>query len=62
MRGTAPGVVRSWSRIDEVAAEVSMARICSGVHYRNSTEVGVAMGRKVGEVAVAAQRRVAEAR
>jgi len=59
---TAPGVVRSWSRIDQVVEEVSMARICGGVHYRNSTEVGVAMGRKVGEVAVTAQRRVAEAR
>jgi hypothetical protein len=32
--------------------EVAMARILDGVHYRNSTEVGTAMGRKVGELAV----------
>ena len=29
-----------------------MARIYDGVHYRNSTEVGSAMGQKVGELAV----------
>ncbi len=30
-----------------------MARICGGVHYRNSTEVGAAMGREIGALAVA---------
>ena len=29
-----------------------MARIYDGVHYRNSTEVGSAMGKKIGELAV----------
>ena len=28
-----------------------MARIYDGVHYRNSTEVGTAMGKKIGELA-----------
>jgi len=28
-----------------------VVRIYDGVHYRNSTEVGAAMGRKVGVVA-----------
>ena len=26
-------------------------RIYGGVHYRNSTEVGAAMGKKIGELA-----------
>ena len=42
---------RSWTSIDAVVAEVSNARIYDGVHYRNSTEVGSAMGRKIGELA-----------
>jgi hypothetical protein len=29
------------------------ARIYDGVHYRNSTEVGTAMGKQIGELAVA---------
>jgi hypothetical protein len=33
--------------------EVADARIYDGVHYRTSTEVGTAMGRKVGELAAA---------
>ena len=33
---------------EDCLREVSEARICDGVHYRNSTEVGTAMGRKVG--------------
>jgi len=49
-----PGVVRSWTRIDDFVREVSEARICDGVHYRTSTEVGTAMGAKVGALAVAA--------
>lgn len=48
---TAPGVVRSWTRIDDFVKEVANARIYDGVHYRNSTEVGSAMGKKVGELA-----------
>ena len=32
--------------------EVAVARIYDGVHYRNSTEVGSEMGRRIGELAV----------
>ena len=31
--------------------EVAVARIYDGVHYRNSTVVGTAMGQKIGELA-----------
>jgi hypothetical protein len=50
---TLPGVTRSWNSIAEFTQEVSDARVYDGVHYRNSTEVGAAMGRKLGEMAVA---------
>jgi hypothetical protein len=50
---TAGGASRSWSRLDDFVREVAEARICGGVHYRNSTEVGIAMGKRVGELAVA---------
>jgi hypothetical protein len=51
--GTAPGAARSWAKIDDFVREVADARIYDGVHYRTSTEVGTAMGRKVGELAAA---------
>jgi len=47
----APGVVRKWITIRQWADEVSSARIYGGIHYRNSTVVGKAMGRKIGELA-----------
>jgi hypothetical protein len=50
---TLPGVTRSWSSVDEYTREVINARICDGVHYRNSGEVGNALGTKVGELAAA---------
>ena len=50
---TANGAVRSWKTIDDFVAEVAVARVYDGVHYRYSTEVGTAMGRQVGELAVA---------
>jgi len=50
---TAPGVERSWNSVDDFVAEVAVARIYDGVHYRNSTEVGTAMGKKVGALAAA---------
>jgi hypothetical protein len=49
---TAPGVEHKWASIAEYAEEVSLARIYGGLHYRNSTVVGKAMGRKIGELAV----------
>lgn len=50
---TAKGAARSWTRIDEFMQEVANARIYDGVHYRNSTEVGAAIGKQVGSLAVA---------
>jgi hypothetical protein len=48
---TAPGVERKWTTIQQWADEVSEARICGGLHYRNSTVVGKSMGRQIGEFA-----------
>lgn len=48
-----PGVTRSWASIAEFTQEVANARIYDGVHYRNSTEVGSALGRKAGEMVAA---------
>jgi hypothetical protein len=48
----AGGVARSWTKIDDLTQEVNNARIYDGVHYRNSGEVGTAMGRQIGELAV----------
>jgi len=50
---TAPGVTRSWASIAEFTQEVANARIYDGVHFRNSTEVGSALGRQVGEMVAA---------
>jgi hypothetical protein len=56
---TAGGAVRTWTTVDEFVKEVAVARIYDGVHYRNSTEVGTAMGTKVGELAA---RKIPKAR
>jgi PAP2 superfamily len=48
---TAGGAVRTWASVDDFTKEVAHARIYDGVHYRNSTEVGSAMGKKIGELA-----------
>ena len=48
---TAGGARRQWKSPDEFAQEVALARILDGVHYRNSTVVGSAMGKKIGELA-----------
>ena len=47
---TLPGVTRTWTSLADFTQEVANARIYDGVHFRNSTEVGSAMGRKVGEL------------
>lgn len=52
---TAPGVTRTWSRIADYVREVNEARIWGGVHYRNSTEVGERMGRRIGTMAIERQ-------
>ena len=48
---TANGATRSWTKVEDFIQEVSNARIYDGVHYRNSTEVGMAMGRQIGALA-----------
>ena len=47
---TAAGTMRTWSSVGEFTSEVALARIYDGVHYRNSTEVGTAMGKRIGEL------------
>jgi hypothetical protein len=49
---TADGAVRTWASVDDFTKEVALARIYDGVHYRYSTEVGSAMGKKIGELVV----------
>jgi hypothetical protein len=49
---TAKGAARSWKKVDEFMQEVSDARVYDGVHYRNSTVVGMTMGKQVGALAV----------
>jgi hypothetical protein len=50
---TAKGVTRRWSGVEEFISEVGLARIYEGIHYRTSVDVGTAMGREIGELAVA---------
>ncbi len=49
---TLPGLARRWTRIADYVAEVSDARVWSGVHFRNSAKVGESMGRAIGEMAL----------
>lgn len=53
---TASDAVRSWTKVDDFVQEVAEARIYDGVHYRYSTQVGMAMGKKVGELVAAKPR------
>jgi hypothetical protein len=47
-----PGAPRTWTKVEDFTKEVAEARIYVGVHYRNSSIVGSAMGKKIGELAV----------
>jgi len=49
---SAPNAVHHWAQLSDIVTEVRMARIYDGVHFRNSTEVGAALGKKVGDWAV----------
>lgn len=49
----AGGISRSWSSVEDFMKEVAEARICDGVHFRSSTEVGTNMGRMIGQLAAA---------
>lgn len=48
---TAKGVTRRWHSVAAFAREVAEARIYEGIHYRTSTEIGAAMGSRIGELA-----------
>jgi hypothetical protein len=50
---TANNAKRTWTRIEDFILEVANGRIYDGVHFRNSTEVGTAMGRQIGALASA---------
>lgn len=50
---TAPGVTRRWSRVEDFVQEVANARVWEGIHYRFSTEAGMTLGRRIGELAAA---------
>jgi len=49
---TAPGVSRRWTRLQDYADEVAMARIYAGLHYRFSNAAAQDMGRKIAQLAV----------
>ncbi len=47
------GSARNWKTVEDFVLEVANARVYDGVHFRNSTEVGTALGKQVGALAVA---------
>jgi hypothetical protein len=46
---TQTGITRQWRTFSEGVDEVIGARIYSGIHFRNSDEVGARLGRKVAQ-------------
>ena len=49
---TAKGATRRWTSLDDFTREVADARIYEGIHYRTSTDVGITMGKQIGELTV----------
>ena len=49
---TAKGASRRWTHLDDFTREVGDARIYEGIHYRTSTDVGIAMGKQIGALTV----------
>ncbi len=49
---TAKGATRRWTSLDDFMREVADARVYEGIHYRTSTDVGLAMGKQIGELTV----------
>lgn len=47
-----PGVKRAYTSFSGCAQEISLSRIYGGIHYRFSGDRGIALGRKIGGVAV----------
>jgi hypothetical protein len=50
-----PGVTRDYASIAEMQHDIFMARIWGGVHFRNSNEVGEALGATVGRYVASTQ-------
>jgi hypothetical protein len=48
-----PGVTADYANFSDAAAEVGLARVWGGLHFRNSCLTGAAMGREIGDQAVA---------
>jgi hypothetical protein len=48
VKGTG-NVIRTYSNVREIQAEEGNARVWGGMHFRNSTEVGTALGSRVGK-------------
>ena len=46
---TLSGITRHWTSFSEAAEEVVDARVYSGIHFRNSDEVGARMGRQIAQ-------------
>lgn len=46
---TQTGITRTWTSFSEAVDEVIDARVYSGIHFRNSDEVGARMGRQVAQ-------------
>jgi hypothetical protein len=46
---TQTGITRTWTTFSEAVDEVIDARVYSGIHFRNSDEVGARMGRQVAQ-------------
>ena len=46
---TVSGLTRQWVSLSEATDEVIDARVYSGIHFRNSDEVGARMGRQVAQ-------------
>ena len=45
---TATAKPRSWSQPGDAMREIANARVWGGIHYRNSTDAGLALGQAVG--------------
>jgi hypothetical protein len=50
---SAKGATRRWNSVAEFVREVADARVWGGMHYRFSSEAGIAMGTRIGEMAAA---------
>lgn len=49
---TAKGATRRWTSVTDFMQEVADARVYEGIHYRFSTDAGLAMGRRIGALSV----------